>query len=57
MNDATRYKIGYVVGRTQDVALITLAVYGAYSLVKLSHEWTKAICQELKERKEIKTNH
>jgi hypothetical protein len=57
MNDNTRYKIGYVVGRAQGPALVAFAVYGAYSLIKLGYDWSKAIREELKERKELKTNH
>ena len=57
MNDNTRYKIGYAVGRSQGIALTAFAVYGAYSLIKLGHEWSKAIREELKERKELKTKH
>jgi hypothetical protein len=44
----TGYIVGVVIGGT--------VAYGTMSLIKLGYDWTKAVCQELKERKELKSN-
>ncbi|QED11546.1 membrane protein [Arthrobacter phage Qui] len=47
----------FYIGVTQGLIIGAAAAYGTIQLVKLGVDWAKAGIQELKERKEIKTNH